>query len=109
VPEERSLETILPGLWQVQIQTPWAVEQMALEMFANHQFRGEVRGPGGAAVAEGQWQVAPAGAQFALQGRMQSGFQVRPYAVVIQATYVDERQIVGVTSGNERVAWQRMG
>jgi len=107
--EGPSLETVLPGLWQVRIQTPWALEQMALEMSANHQFRGEVRGPAGGAIAEGQWQADPGSGRFALQGRMQNGFQVRPYAVVIQATYFDERQIVGVTSGNEQVAWQRMG
>jgi hypothetical protein len=108
VPDGPSIETILPGLWQVQIQTPWALEQMALEMSANHQFRGEVRGPAGGAVAEGQWQADPASGRFSLQGRMQNGFQVRPYAVVIQATYFDQQQIVGVTSGNEQVAWQRM-
>ena len=104
-----SLETVLPGVWQVQIQSAWALGQMALEMSANHQFRAEVTGPAGAGMAEGQWQADPASGRIALQGRIQNGFQVGPYAVVIQTTYFDERQIVGVTSGNEQVAWQKVG
>jgi len=103
-----SLETVLPGVWQVRIQTAWALGQMALEMSANHQFRAEVTGPAGAGMAEGQWQADPATGRIQLQGRIQNGFQVGPYGVVIQTTYFDERQIVGITSANEQVAWQRV-
>ncbi|MEO5843453.1 MAG: CHAT domain-containing protein [Caldimonas sp.] len=107
-PGAPSLLTILPGMWQVRIQMGWALGQMALEIWANHQFRGEPSGQMGSGIAEGQWAVDPATGQIALQGRLSNGFQVQPYAVLIQATYFDQQQIVGVTSANEQVTWQRL-
>ena len=103
-----SLNEILPGAWQVQIQLPFAAAQMQLEMFANGAFRGEVNGPMGASGVDGQWQANPFAKQVALQGRQFTQFQAAPYMVMIQVTFFDRDQLVGVTSGGEQVSWRRI-
>ena len=107
-PQQLSLTEILPGAWQVQIQLPFAAAQMRLEMFANGGFRGEMSGPMGASAVEGQWQANPFAKQVALQGRQLTQFQVGPYMVMIQVTYFDREQVVGVTSGGEQVSWRKV-
>jgi hypothetical protein len=106
--QQLSLTEILPGAWQVQIQLPFAAAQMGLEMFPNGGFRGQVNGPMGASAVEGQWQANPFAKQVALQGRQFTQFQAGPYMVMIQVTYFDRDQLVGVTSGGEQVSWRRI-
>ena len=108
-PQQLSLTEILPGAWEVQIQLPFAAAQMRLEMFPNGAFRGEMNGPMGASAVEGQWQANPFAKQVALQGRQLTQFQVGPYMVMIQVTYFDREQVVGVSSGGEQVSWRKIG
>ena len=106
-----ALSEILPGQWQVQIQTPMpgAVGQMRLQIFANGLFHGDLATPMGWSAVDGQWEVNPFTQQLGLQGRQAAGFQVIPYAVLMQVTFFDARQIVGVTSAGERVFLQKTG
>ncbi len=105
-----TLNDILPGAWQVQILQPTGfVEQMRQELFPNGTFRGEEITPMGVRVVEGQWQVNPLTQQVGMQGRQTCGFQMGPFAVMVQVTQFDWQQLVGMTNAGERVAWQRVG
>ena len=110
-PPSANLNDFLPGRWQVQIQTgyPGAVGQMQLEILPTGLFRGNLMTPMGQTMVEGQWQSNPLLQQIGLQGRQSNGYQVIPYAVMIQLTYLDHQQLVGVTSAGEQVVWQRLG
>jgi hypothetical protein len=106
-----TLLEILVGRWQVQIQVPFApgvMGQLNLDLFPNGMFRGQLLNPAGVTAIEGRWQANPIQNQIALQGAQTNGFQMIPYAVMVQVTSFDARQILGVTSGGEQVHWQRM-
>jgi hypothetical protein len=104
-----SLNDVLPGTWQVQIQSGWATAQMRIEVLPTAQFRGELMTPMGTTTVDGNWQANPVTRQIALQGRESSGFQVVPYAAMVQVTSFDPQQIVGVSNFGEQVSWQRIG
>ena len=110
-PTPGTLNEILPGTWQVQIQTqiPGMTGQMRVELLPTGLFRGELRSPMGMSVVEGQWQANPFTRQIGLQGRQVCGFQVGPYVAMVQVTAFDPQQVVGVTSAGEQVVWQRQG
>lgn len=106
-----SLVEILVGRWQVQIQPPFAtgvMGQLRLDLFPNGLFRGQLLTPMGFTAVEGQWQADPFHRQIGLQGGQSNGFQMIPYAVLMQVTAFDARQVHGVTSGGEQVHWQRL-
>jgi len=109
-PASPALAEILPGQWQVQIQTPMpgAVGQMRLQFFPNGTFHGDLATPMGMSAVDGQWEANPFTRQLGLQGRQAAGFQVIPYAVIIQVTFCDARQILGITSAGERVFFQKI-
>jgi hypothetical protein len=43
-----------------------------------------------------------------LQGRQSNGYQVIPYGVMIQITYFDAQQIVGMSAAGEQLTWQKV-
>ena len=58
---------------------------------------------------DGNWHADPSTQQITLQGRQSNGFQVVPYAVMLQVTFFDPQQIVAVSNAGEQVSWQRVG
>ena len=104
-----SLNDVLPGTWQVEIQSGWATAQLRLEVLPTAQFHGELTSPMGMSTVDGQWQANLFTRQIALQGRQSSGFQVVPYAAMVQVTFFDAQQIVSVSNIGEQVSWQRIG
>lgn len=111
VPTRQSLNEILPGLWQVQIQTaymPGVMGQLNVEMFPTGMFRGQLTSPMGVTTVEGRWTANLAINQIGLQGYQTNGFQTVPYVVVVQVNNFDSRQIVGTTIAGEQVNWQRV-
>src|ERR1041385_5646872 len=111
-PVPRSLNELLPGTWQVQIQLPYqpgVMAQLHVELLPQGLFRGQLTNPMGVIAVEGQWQADPLANQIGLQGIQTNGFQTIPYAVIIQVTGFNPQQIAGVTSGGEQVLWHRVG
>ena len=109
-PSGQSLTEILPGLWQVQIQSSYApgfVGQLNVEMFPTGMFRGQLSNPIGVTAVQGQWQVNLATNQVSLQGSQTDGFQMLPYVALVQVSSFDSRQIIGMTSAGEQVNWRR--
>jgi CHAT domain-containing protein len=109
VSQSASLNDVLPGTWQVQIQGGWGTAQMQLEVFPTAQFRGQLTTPMGMFSVDGSWHADPFTQQITLQGRQSNGFQVIPYGAMVQVTFFDPQQIVGVTNAGEQVSWQRIG
>jgi len=108
-----TLDEILPGTWEEQLQSPMGIAQARFELSANRQFRGQVQGPMGAMMIEGLWQADAFVPQFMLQGRKSDGFQVAPEMDVIRVTYFDQSQVVGVSifgaDAGRQVMWHRVG
>jgi hypothetical protein len=109
VAQSASLNDVLPGTWQVQIQGAWGMAQMQMEVFPPGQFRGQLTTPMGVFSVDGSWHADPFTQQITLQGRQSNGFQVIPYAAMVQVTFFDPQQIVGVTNVGEQVSWQKVG
>ena len=107
--QSASLNDVLPGTWQVQIQGAWGTAQMQMEVLQPGQFRGQLTTPMGMFSVDGSWHADPFTQQITLQGRQSNGFQVIPYAAMVQVTFFDPQQIVGVTNVGEQVSWQRIG
>lgn len=108
-PPPATLLDILPGEWQIEIQSsfPAGLGQMRLLLSPQGQFHGELTTPLGQSVVEGRWEANPFTQLIGLQGRQSLGFQAMPYAVVIQVSYWDAQQVVGLTSGGEQVVWRK--
>lgn len=106
-PPALTLEDVLPGAWQVRIQTPFAFGNLQLVLTAQGSFRGELLAPTGQSLVDGQWQADTSARQIVLQGRQAAGFQVMPYYALVQVTFFDPQQIVGVTAGGEHVTWHK--
>ena len=108
-----TLDEVLPGTWQEQLPSPMGVAQARFELSTNRQFRGQVQGPMGTMMIEGVWQANAFVPQFMLQGRKSDGFQVAPEMDVIQVTFFDQSQIVGVSifgaDAGRQVIWRRIG
>lgn len=107
LPPPLQLETLLPGSWQVRIQTPFALGNLQLVLTQQGSFRGELLTPMGQSIIDGTWQASTAARQITLQGRQAAGFQVMPYYALVQVTFFDPQQIVGITSGGEQVTWHK--
>lgn len=105
-----TLTDILPGSWQISIQMafPGAAGQMRLELLPNGFFRGNLMTPMGMTTVDGQWMANPMLNQIGLQGRQSNGYQVIPYGVMIQITYFDAQQIVGMSAAGEQLTWQKV-
>lgn len=104
-----SLTDVLPGTWQVQFQGVWGTGEMQLEIFPTAQFRGQLATPMGMSSVDGSWRADPSTQQITLQGRQSNGFQVAPYAVMLQVTFFDPQQIAAVSNVGEQVSWRRTG
>ena len=104
-----SLNDVLPGTWQVQFQGVWGTGEMQLEILPTAQFRGQLATPMGMSSVDGSWHADPSTQQITLQGRQSNGFQVAPYAVMLQVTFLDLQHIVAVSNVGEQVSWQRIG
>jgi hypothetical protein len=104
------LTDILPGTWQISIQMafPGAVGQMRLELLPNGFFHGNLMTPMGMTTVDGQWMANPMLNQIGLQGRQSNGCQIIPYGVMIQITYFDAQQIVGMSAAGEQLTWQKV-
>ncbi|HYG21333.1 MAG TPA: toll/interleukin-1 receptor domain-containing protein [Verrucomicrobiae bacterium] len=111
-PAPATLNQLLAGNWQVQIQVPYApgvMGQLSLQIFPNNVFRGTLMSPMGVTQVEGHWQTNPLLNQIGLQGIQTDGYQTIPYAVLVQVTFCNPQQIVGITSMGEQVTWTRTG
>lgn len=106
-PPPHSLEALLPGAWQIRIQTPFALGNLQLVLTHQGSFRGELLTPMGQSIVDGQWRADDAARQITLQGRQAAGFQVMPYYALVQVTFFDTQQIVGITAGGEQVTWHK--
>jgi hypothetical protein len=108
-----TLDEALPGTWEEQIQSPLGIAQARFELLPNRQFRGQVQDPMGSMMIDGFWQANPLVPQFVLQGRRSDGFQVAPEMDIIQVTYFDQSQIVGMSifgaDAGRQVLWRRVG
>jgi hypothetical protein len=107
--QPESLVDVLPGTWQVQIQGAWGMAQMQLEILPSSQFRGQLSSPMGPSTVDGSWHADPSTRQITLQGRQSNGFQVVPYAALVQVTFFDRQQIMAISNVGEQVSWQRVG
>jgi hypothetical protein len=108
---EPALHEILPGQWQVTIQSPMPgmVGQMQLQVFPNGMFHGQLSSPVGATVVDGQWQANPHMKQLSFAGRQSNGFQFGPYAVMLQLTYITPHQLLAISGTGEQVTFTRVG
>ncbi|MFT3830453.1 MAG: toll/interleukin-1 receptor domain-containing protein [Opitutaceae bacterium] len=102
-----ALPELLPGAWQVRIQNPFAMANLQLVLTAEGSFRGELLTPMGRSIVDGQWKADAAANQIQLQGRQAAGFQVMPYYALVQVTFFDAQQIVGVSAAGEQVTWHK--
>ena len=87
---------------------PGAAGQMRLELLPNGFFRGNLMTPMGMTTVDGQWMANPMLNQIGLQGRQSNGYQIIPYGVMVQVTYFDAQQIVGMSAAGEQVSWQKV-
>ena len=112
-PEPASLIQVLPGAWQVQIQSPFQpglVAQARLQLLPNGLFQGQLIDPMGMTSAlEGQWQANPIMNQIGLQGMQSNGLLTVPYVALVQVSECGPQRIVGVTNAGEQVTFQRIG
>lgn len=105
-----SLHTLLPGTWQINIQTlfPGAAAQMRMEAYPNGLFRAGLITPMGMTTVEGQWMVDQAFNRITLQGGQSNGFQTLPYVAVVQVSHFDATSIIGTSMTGEQVTWQKL-
>ncbi len=104
-----SLTGLLAGTWQLQIYYPNGLAgQAAAQFWPNGQFH--VRGSSPAAQFEiqGTWAVTAAGL-LQLSGQQGDGFQLMPYAAMIQFGQVSPNQLQGTANTGERFTWTRTG
>ncbi len=101
------LEEILPGAWQVRIQTPFALGTLQAVFTPQGSFRGELLTPIGRNIVDGRWQAGTAARRITLEGRQAAGLQVMPYRAHLQVTFFDHRQIVGTTTSGEQMTWHK--
>ncbi len=106
-PPPCTLEEILPGAWQVRIQTPFALGTLQAVFTPQGSFRGELLTPLGRNIVDGRWQARTTVRQITLEGRQAAGLQLMPYRAHLQVTFFDHRQIVGTTSSGEQMTWHK--
>jgi hypothetical protein len=108
--QELVLARVLPGLWQVQLNTPTPYGIMPLLMMFEIQPNGFFAGQAPQAPGlfiQGQWSTTQFN-QLALAGTQTYGFQTFPYQTILQFTNVNHNQLNGFSSGGEAAFWQRI-
>lgn len=108
-PRPASLNEVLPGEWQVEIQEAGFAIALHLQLLPAGMFRGEMNTPMGYTVIDGQWQADQLTNRIGFNGRETVGYNVGPYVALIQVTYFDAQQLVGVTNAGEGVTFHRIG
>ena len=104
-----SLNEVLPGEWQVEIQEAGFALALHLQLLPGGMFRGEMNTPMGYTVIDGYWQADDSTNRIGFNGRQTVGYNVGPYVAVVQASYFDAQQLVGVTNTGEGVTFHRVG
>ncbi len=102
-----TLPDLLPGSWQVRIQTPFALATLQIVLTKQGSFRGELLRPTGAAMIEGTWTADTALRQITLAGRSADSSHLNAYALTVHVTFFDRQQIVGVTENGEQATWHK--
>ncbi len=102
-----ALADILPGSWQVCIQTPFALGKLQIVFTHQGTFRGELHTAAGPSLIDGRWRAADATRRISLQGRQADGARVMPYRATVQVTFFDAQQIVGMTPEGDQVTWHK--
>jgi hypothetical protein len=103
------LARLLPGRWHVQIHNPlMGTGILTLDLAPHGIFQGQLVKPFGMTRIAGQWQATPMN-QLMLQGQETNGFQVIPYATMIQFTQITANDLAGATMAGEQTIMKRMG
>lgn len=103
----QSIQTVLPGVWQVNINMPTPFGMVPMQMNLEIRANGTFQGIAPTMMVQGQWNISPL-QQLVLTGQQSNGMQVAPYNVVIQFTQLTANQLSGFTSGNEVTVWNRV-
>ena len=101
------LEEIIPGAWQLRIQTPFAVGTLQAVFTPQGTFRGELLTPIGRNLVDGRWHASTIGRRIRLDGRQATGLHVAPYEALVTVSFFDAQQIVGTTARGEQMTWHK--
>mgnify|MGYP001252796142 CR=1 FL=1 len=101
------LSEILPGGWQVCIQTPFALGKLQIVFTHQGTFRGELLTAAGPFLLDGQWQADDASRRISLEGRQADETRVMPYRASVHVTFFDTQQIVGTTPEGDQTTWHK--
>lgn len=102
-----NLQTLLPGTWLVNINTPTAFGVVPMQMNVEIRPNGTFQGVAPTLMVQGQWSIS-AMQQVMFTGQQSNGMQVAPYHVVVQFTQLSQNQLNGYTSSNETTLWNRI-
>jgi|GEM_PF-3894665 len=105
--EGLSLTAILPGSWQVCIQTPFALGKLQIVFTHQGSFRGELLTAAGPFLIDGRWRASDATRRISLEGRQADETRVLPYRATVHVTFFDAQQIVGTTPEGDQVTWHK--
>lgn len=105
--EGLSFAAILPGSWQVCIQTPFALGKLQIVFTHQGSFRGELLTAAGPFLIEGRWRTSDASRRITLEGRQADETRVLPYRATVHVTFFDAQQIVGTTPEGDQVTWHK--
>lgn len=102
-----TLEQLLVGTWNVQIQPAFGMPASALIQFsAQGEFAGQIMVPAvGISSVQGQWRAQ--GNALALQGVQSAGYMNTPYAAVVTFHSVSPQMLAGLTQTGEQVTLNR--
>ncbi|HQF39548.1 MAG TPA: hypothetical protein PK322_10565 [Opitutaceae bacterium] len=101
------LEEIIPGAWQLRIQTPFAIGTLQAVFTPQGTFRGELLTPAGRNLVDGRWHASTADRRIRLAGRQAAGLHVAPYEARVAVTFFNPQQIVGTTARGEQMTWHK--
>lgn len=101
------LEEIIPGAWQLRIETPFAVGTLHAVFTPQGSFRGELITPAGRALVDGRWHASTHDRRIRLAGRQAAGLRVAPYEARVTITFFNPQQIVGTTARGEQMTWHK--
>ena len=101
------LEEIIPGAWQLRIETPFAVGTLHAVFTPQGSFRGELITPAGRALVDGRWHASTHDRRIRLAGRQAAGLRVAPYEARVTVTFFNPQQIVGTTARGEQMTWHK--
>ena len=102
-----ALADILPGSWQVCIQTPFALGRLQIVFTHQGSFRGELLTAAGPSLIDGRWRTNDAARRITLEGRQAREARVMPYQATVHVTFFDAQQIVGTTPEGDQVTWHK--